>query len=116
MTTRATTLLAILVLTVKTVFGQSYEPLDLAEKIFSKDSLPNINNYITGEYKGRPNGQDLSKGSTTRFTLLGQADNRSVIAMTILDSTGKGLDTYLHFEKDTIWKMSAFRALALTGY
>jgi hypothetical protein len=36
--------------------------------------------------------------------------------MTILDSTGKkGLDTYLHFEKDTFWKMSAFRSLAMTG-
>jgi hypothetical protein len=35
--------------------------------------------------------------------------------MTILDSTGKGLDTYLHFVKDTVWKMTAFRALAQTG-
>ena len=115
MTTRATTILAILFLTVKTVCGQAYEPLDLAKKIFGKDSLPNINNYITGEYKGRPNGQDLQKGSTTIFTLLGQGDIKSVVAMTILDSTGKGLDTYLHFAKDTIWKMSALRALALTG-
>ena len=35
--------------------------------------------------------------------------------MTILDSFGKGLDTYLHFEKDTVWKMNAFIALAMTG-
>jgi hypothetical protein len=115
MTTRVTTLLTFLILTVTTVYGQTYEPFDLAKKIFGKDSLPNIDNYITGEYKGRPNGQDLQKGSTTKFTLLGQTEKTAVVAMTILDSLGKGLDTYLHFEKDTVWKMSAFRALAMTG-
>lgn len=113
MITRLTALLMILTMT--TVCGQTYEPLDLAKKIFGKDSLVNIDNFIKGEYKGRPNGKDLQKGSTTKFTLLVQAGNRSVVAMTILDSTGKGLDTYLHFEKDTTWKMCAFRALALTG-
>jgi hypothetical protein len=115
MTKRATTLFTILILTVTTVYGQTYEPLDLAKKIFGKDSLPNIDNFITGEYKGRPNGQDLQSGSTTKFTLLGQTEKTAVVAMTILDSSGKGLDTYLHFEKDTVWKMSAFRALAMTG-
>ena len=48
---QATTLFAILVLTTRAVFGQAYEPLDLAQKIFSKDSLLNINKYIKGEYK-----------------------------------------------------------------
>src|SRR5688500_5135114 len=115
MTIRVTMLFITVILAVTTVYGQTYEPLDLAKQIFGKDKLPNIDNYITGEYKGRPNGQDLQKGSTTKFILLGQADNKSVVAMTILDSTGKGLDTYLHFKKDSIWKMSAFRALALTG-
>jgi hypothetical protein len=115
MTTRATTLFTILILAVTTVYGQNYEPLDLAKKIFGKDSLPNIENFITGEYKGRPNGQDLQSGSTTKFTLLGQTEKAAVVGMTILDSLGKGLDTYLHFEKDTVWKMSAFRALAMTG-
>jgi hypothetical protein len=97
------------------VYGQSYEPLDLARKIFSKDSLRNIDNYIKGNYKGRPNGQDLQKGSITNFTLLEQTENKSVVAMAILDSTGKGLDTYLYFEKDSTWKMNAFRTLAMTG-
>jgi hypothetical protein len=115
MTTRITTTLAILILTVTTVYGQTYEPLDLAKKIFGKDSLHNIDNYITGEYKGRPNGQDLQKGSITKFYLLGQNEKTAVVTMTILDSLGKGLDTYLHFEKETIWKVSAFRALAMTG-
>ena len=35
--------------------------------------------------------------------------------MTILDTLGQGVDTYLHFEKDTTWKVSAFRGLAMTG-
>jgi hypothetical protein len=35
--------------------------------------------------------------------------------MTITDKTGKGVDTYLHFTKEKIWKLSAFRALAMTG-
>jgi len=100
---------------VTTVYGQTYEPLDLAKKIFGKDSLPNIDHYSTGEYKGRPNGQDLQKGSTTKFILLGQTEKTAVVAMTILDTLGKGLDTYLHFERDTVWKMNAFRALAMTG-
>lgn len=96
------------------VYGQTYEPLGLAKKVFGKDSLQNIDSYITGEYKGRPNGQDLEKGLSTKFTLLGQTEKRAVVAMTILDSLGKGLDTYLHFEKDTIWKISAYRTLAMT--
>ena len=112
---RATTLFIILILTVTTVYGQTYEPLDLGKKIFGKDSLSNIDNFITGEYKGQPNGQDLQSGTTTKFTLLGQTEKTAVVAMTILDSLGKRLDTYLHFEKDSVWKMSAFRALAMTG-
>ena len=112
---RVATFFAIIILTITTVYGQTYEPLDLAKMIFGKDSLPNIDKYIKGEYKGRPNGQDLQKGSTTTFTLLGQTEKTAVVAMTILDSTGKGLDTYLHFEKNTTWKMSAFRTLALTS-
>lgn len=115
MTTRITTIWATLMLMVTTAHGQTYEPLDLAKKIFSKDGIPNIENYSIGEYKGSPNGQDLQSGTTTRFTLLGQTEKTAVVAMTILDSIGKGLDTYLHFEKDSIWKMSAFRALAMTG-
>lgn len=115
MTTPIMTILATFLLTVTTVYGQTYRPLDLAKKIFSQDSFPHIGNYIKGEYEGRPNGQDLHKGAITRFTLLDQAEKNAVGGMTILDSSGKGIDTYLHFEKDTVWKMSAFRALAMTG-
>lgn len=108
-------LFAISTIAVTTVHGQQYEPLELAKKIFSKDSFPHLENYITGEYNGHPNGQNLSPGAITKFMLLEQTDKRSVVVMTILDSTGKGLDTYLHFKKDPIWRLSAFRALAMTG-
>lgn len=115
MNNRITTIMTIFILTVTTGYGQDYEPLDLAKKIFSKDGFPSIKKYVTGEYKGKPNGKDLQKGSTLKFTLLGQTENTAVVAMTILDSSGKGLDTYLHFNKDSMWKMSALRALAMTG-
>jgi hypothetical protein len=98
-----------------TAFGQLIEPLGLAKKIFTKEPFPDIENYVAGEYKGRPNGQDLQRGAISRFLLLAQSSNKAVVAMTVLDSNGKGLDTYLHFEKDSIWKMIAFRTLAMTG-
>ena len=115
MKTRITTIFTTLILTFTTVYGQKYEPLELAKKIFAKETLPNIENYISGEYDGKPNGKDLQNGSITKFALLGQTDKTAVVGMTVLDSIGRGLDTYLHFEKDTSWKMTAFRALAMTG-
>jgi hypothetical protein len=115
MTTRMMTVLVFLILTVSKVYSQNYEPLDLARKIFDKNNLPNIKNYISGEYEGIPNGKDLPKGAVTKFILLEQTQKTAVVGMTVLDSAGKGIDTYLHFQKDTVWKMNAFRALAMTG-
>lgn len=96
-------------------YGQNYEPLDLAKKIFGKDTLVDIDNYVTGEYTGRPNGQDLKEGSITNFTLLEEKDEKSVVAMTVIDPLGNGCDIYLYFEKDSTWRMFALRSLAMTG-
>lgn len=74
MTARIATVFTILMLTVTGSCAQIYEPLDLAKKIFGKDSLPEIENYITGEYRGIPNGRDLQKGSITNFSLLKQTE------------------------------------------
>lgn len=119
MKVRITTLLTILTLTATlSCFGQNYEPMDLAKKLFGKEKFGKKNKYITGEYKeskGKPNGRNLHKEATTQFTLIEQTEETAVVAMTILDKSGNGLDTYLHFKKDNVWKMSAFRALALTG-
>jgi len=116
MKVQITTLLTILTLTTTlSCYGQSYEPMDLAKKIFGKDSLTNIENYVIGEYKGVPNGQYLSESVTTKFTLLEQTEKAAVVNMTILDSLGSGVDSYLFFEKNYGWRMSAFRGLAMTG-
>jgi hypothetical protein len=95
--------------------AQNYDPLALSKKIFSKDAFPNIKKYVTGEYKGRPNGKDFRSDLKVSFTLLGQNNQTAVVNITLSDSTGKEFDAYLHFEKQKIWKACAFRALALTG-
>jgi len=98
-------------------YCQSPEPLKLAQLIFAKDSFPELSKYSTGEYKGKPNGRDLSDSSLRRFELLMKDSNKAVVVMTVVSSldTTKGIDTYLYFQRDSIWKMSAFRALAMTG-
>jgi len=95
--------------------AQSYQPLDLSKRIFSRDTFPEIKRYSIDEYQGHPNGRDLPEKVKTKFTLLDQGAKTAVVAVTITDSSGKGIDTYLHFKKDTIWKVCAFRALAMTG-
>lgn len=114
MKTRISSIFTALILTLTTVYGQTYEPLDLAKKIFSRESLPNIENYVSGEYEGKPNGKDFRSGTITKFSILVQTDKTAVVAMTVLDTIGKGFDTYLHFKKDITWKMTAFRSLAMT--
>jgi hypothetical protein len=102
-------------LTGATSYGQALEPVAIAQQIFGKTPFPALKRYSTGEYQGHPNGQDLPPAATTRFLLLGQDNEKAVVAMTIQGQAGQTIDTYLHFRKDTIWKLSAFRALAMTG-
>lgn len=102
-------------LPVTTSYGQALEPLEVARQIFGKTTFTDLKRHSTGEYQGHPNGQDLPPSATTRFLLLGQDDEKAVVAMTIQVEAGQTVDTYLHFRKDTLWKLSAFRALAMTG-
>ena len=91
-------------------------PLQLSKKIFSTDSFPDLHKHITGEYNGHPNGHDdINPLMKISFELLSQNLNTAVVAIQLSDSSGVGVDTYLHFKKDTIWKAQAFRALAMTG-
>jgi len=115
MITRIATIFMLLMLSITITYGQKFEPLTLAKKLFGKDSVTNMGDYITGEYTGQPNGQSFPKEVTTIFSLLGRTGKTAVVAMTILDSLGNGLNTYLHFEKDSVWKLNAFRVLAMTG-
>lgn len=95
--------------------AQNYDPLTLSKKIFSKTGFPAIKNYVTGEYNGRPNGNDIKNGLRISFLLLEQRTKTAVVNITLADSTGKEFDLYLHFVKQNTWKACAFRALALTG-
>lgn len=107
-------ILSLFILTTR-CFCQNYEPLDLAKKIFGKEDFTNLNKFITGEYQGVPNGQYLDENVKKNFLLLSQSDSQAVIDLAITDSTHQGIDMYLFFNKDSVWKMSAFRALAMTG-
>ncbi len=95
--------------------GQVLQPLDLAKLLFGRDSVPGMEAYIGGEYEGRPNGSAIRADVSREFLLLGQTADKAVVALTLLDSLGEGVDSYLHFSKDTAWRMTAFRGLAMTG-
>ncbi len=98
------------------VNAQEFEPLELVQKVFAdKNFAKKTNKYSTGEYKGHPNANDLSKNTKLYFRLLDKSENTAVVNVTILDSLGNGIDTYVHLEKDKDWKIEAFRALAMTG-
>jgi hypothetical protein len=108
------TLLSALIILISTA-GYSQQPLEIAQQIFGTDSTFNISHYITDEYDGHPNGSELPPGTNRKFLLLTQTDNMAVVAMSLTDASGDGIDTYLHFKKEDNWKMSAFRTLALTS-
>jgi hypothetical protein len=103
------------ILSALTIQAQELQPLDIAKKIFSKQPFKDINHYITDEYKGVPNGKNINKGDSINYLLLEQNENTAVVALAITDSTGKGVDWYLHFKKENVWKVCAMRALAMTG-
>jgi hypothetical protein len=108
--------LLILTLNVSDSFSQELlEPLQLAKNIFENKNFKQLKFYSTGEYEGRPNAQDFAANTSRTYLLLEQTPTNAVVSMTILDSSGKGLDTYLHFIKEKVWKLEAFRALAMTG-
>lgn len=96
------------------------EPLELSKQIFSKAKFKHLKKYTTGEYqsnKNHPNGTDLSPTIEVEFELLTKLEDISVVALTLVDSTGIPItDVYLHFKfEDQIWKLAAFRGLAMTG-
>lgn len=95
-------------------FGQS-DPLSLTKTIFARDTFPEMEQHITGSYKGHPNGTDLHDGTKTSFLLLGQQKKTAVVNVNFTDSTGINVDCYLHFIHDEVWKAAAFRSLAMMG-
>lgn len=96
------------------IYSQNYEPIDLAKKLFQTD-FPDVKNYSKDEFEGRPNKSNLDKNSNLSFRILNQNEKKAVVNITITDSLGKGFDSYLHFEKDKTWMITAFRGLAQMG-
>lgn len=96
--------------------SHNYTPLELAKEIFSNDKRINITNYVVGEYAGIPNGEDFKECLHKEFTLLKQDGNNAVVAMTIYEETGYGIDYYLYFIKESVWKMHAIRYLYNLDY
>lgn len=91
-------------------------PLEIAQRIFNKESFPQISAFSTGEYLGHPCGEDLSDDAVCQYALLGQSAEKAVVAVTVVSPGEEGLDLYLHFVKDGAeWKVGACRALAMTG-
>jgi len=98
------------------VQSQDLKPLELVQLVFTNETFVNeIPKHSKGEYNGSPNVTDISLGTNLVFNLLGENENRAVINMTLTDSLGQGFDTYVHLVKENVWKIEAFRALALTG-
>ena len=97
--------------------AQELNPLELTEKVFTnKKFAKKTSLYSTGEYKGHPNATDLAENTNLDFKLLDKTKNTAVVNITITDSVGKGIDTYVHLKRtDKNWKIEAFRALAMTG-
>ncbi|MBV8252124.1 MAG: hypothetical protein JO154_05905 [Chitinophaga sp.] len=89
-------------------------PMEVAKLIFGPDSVPDMYRYMTGEYDGSPNGQDL-KHAKLHFRILDQQDSLALINMTVTDSSGRGEDWYLQMLKDTTWKLQTISSLAMTG-
>jgi hypothetical protein len=96
--------------------AQSYTPIQLTEQIFTNRQFKNIDKYCIGEYKGIPKAKDFSKSFKLKFKVIFQNDSAANINMTISDSTEKkGTDTYIFLVKDSVWKITSFRALAKTS-
>ncbi len=99
------------------VFAHDLEPLALVQKVFTdKEFAQKTEEYSTGEYKGHPNASDVSEKAQFKWKILAQSEKNAVINMTIFDSSGKGLDTYCYLTKGNVWKITAFRALAMNGF
>jgi hypothetical protein len=92
--------------------AQSYTPLELTKKLLSKEPFPKA--FCSGEFDGHPNGADFASDVRLTVNRLMETDKDAMINVTITRNSQQ-FDSYIFFKKDTVWKVSAFRALAMTG-
>lgn len=87
----------ILILIFGTLNAQKLTPLELVEKVFTdKTFAENKLAYSTGEYKGKPNANDVKKNMKLNFKLLNQRKNYVVVNLTIADSLNDAQEIYVH--------------------
>lgn len=114
---KSKTITLFLLLIIGITNAQEIEPLELVQKVFTdKEFAEKTDKYSVGEFKGHPNINDLPPKIKLNFRLLEKTENNAVVNITIIDSLGKGIDTYAHLEKNKNWKINAFRTLAMTGF
>ncbi len=111
------TIILLLTIVSNQIAGQGFRPIELVKKVFLDTTFVNeVPKFSTGEYEGRPNSQDISSKTELDFKLLAEENNIAVVNLTITDSLGNGVDTYIHLKKENEWKIFAFRSLAMTGF
>lgn len=88
---------------------RALQPIDVAKEIFNPTASQEfIDKHSTGDYRGHPNGKDLSTEVNTSFLVIHHSAKQAVIAMTVADNKGRVTNKYLHFTKeDERWKMYA---------
>ncbi|CAK9254278.1 unnamed protein product [Sphagnum jensenii] len=77
---------------------------------FQHRYLQELDQYATGEYtsgetKGHPVGTDINVNIKKKFLLLEQKDSAAVVAFRFDGPDSIGLDGYLFFKKEGIWKL-----------
>lgn len=110
---KATLSVVLLFLTV--LHADNLKPIQIANKLFSREDANSFEQYVHGEYNGHPNGYDIDTSYTIKVKELYQDKFKSLVAVN-LKSSNSDFDAYLHFEKiGNEWKAVAFRSLALVG-
>ncbi|MFV0531835.1 MAG: hypothetical protein ACK5MD_10430 [Flavobacteriales bacterium] len=79
--------------------SQAFKPLEIVRKVFTDRTFQN----------------EILKNTKLDFKMLDKNKETAVINLTLTDSLGKGIDTYVHLRNENGWKINAFRALAMTG-
>lgn len=104
-----------LLLLASLAYGQvQYEPLELAKKILTEDDPGDMSAYYADKSKDALSKEDFREGLTFNFRELYKDEDVAVVNITLTDGSD-GLDIYVHFVKEGVWKIKATRGLALTG-
>ncbi|MFV0538694.1 MAG: hypothetical protein ACK5M3_15225 [Dysgonomonas sp.] len=91
-----------------------YEPLELVKKILTEDDPGDMSAYYAYKSEDALSKEDFRGGLTFNFRELYKDEDVAVVNITLTDGSD-GLDIYVHFVKEGVWKIKATRGLALTG-